>query len=77
MTRTTMAFDPILLREIKLRAARKGTTLQTEVNALLRQALRANSRPKFRLKIEPFDVSLQPGVDLFDRDSLYRAMEGK
>lgn len=76
MARTTLTIETALLREIKARAARQGVTLQSLINGLLRQALHAQPRPKYRLEIEGWDGKLQPGVDLNDRNSLYRAMEG-
>ena len=77
MARTTLTIETALLREIKARAARQGVTLQSLINGLLRQALHAPSRTKYRLEIEGWDGTLQPGVDLNDRNSLYRAMEGR
>ena len=77
MPRTTIAFEPVLLRELKQRAAREGTTLQALVNALLRRGLRSHAPGKYRLELEGWDGALQPGVDVSDRNSLYRAMEGR
>jgi len=77
MPRTTIAIEPVLLRELKQRAAREGTTLQALVNSLLRRGVRPGPHGKYRLEIEGWDGVLQPGVDISDRNSLYRAMEGR
>ncbi|MGH9414707.1 MAG: hypothetical protein ACRD0Y_13335 [Terriglobales bacterium] len=79
MGRTTIAIDEVVLREIKQRAAKKGTTLQAEVNQLLRKALTSKSRAEsgYKLEIEGWNGVLKPGVDICDRDSLFRAMEGR
>lgn len=83
MKRTTLALEPGMLREVKLREARAGTSLQVEVNALPRQALRTPARAGGArlelktLKLRPFDTTLNPGVDLLDRNSLYRSLEGR
>jgi hypothetical protein len=75
MARTTIAIDDAVLRQVKQRAARKGATLQAEVNALLRQALAAPPRPGYELKLPVWSSELCPGVDLFDRNSLFEHME--
>ncbi|TAN22799.1 MAG: hypothetical protein EPN33_07675 [Acidobacteria bacterium] len=77
MKRTTLAIDDVVLREVKLRAAKKGSSLQAEVNHLLRQALHAKPAKPFHWEPETFDLTPQPGVDICDRNSLFRAMEGK
>ena len=80
MTRTTIALDEPLLRDLKQRAAREGRTLAALVNELLHAAIesRAGKTFRFRLAIHkggPSDGPL-PGVDLTDRDRLYDLMEG-
>jgi plasmid stability protein len=75
MARTTIAIEDALLRQVKQRAARKGATLQAEVNALLRQALAAPPRPGYELKLATWAGEQAPGVDLFDRNSLFEWME--
>jgi len=77
MPRTTIAIEPVLLRELKQRAAREGTTLQSLVNSLLRRGVRTRTQGKYRLELDGWDGVLQPGVDICDRNSLYRAMEGR
>ncbi|HEY8054671.1 MAG TPA: hypothetical protein VIE13_02030 [Terriglobales bacterium] len=76
MPRTKIAIEPVLLRELKQRAAREGTTVQALVNSLLRRGMRS-AHGKYRLEIEGWNGVLQPGVDISDRNSLYRAMEGR
>ena len=55
MPRTTIAIEPVLLRELKRRAAREGTTLQALVNSLLRRGMRS-AHGKYRLQIEGWDA---------------------
>jgi len=74
--RTTLAIDDDILRRLKQRAAAQGTTLQRVANDLLRQALeRSPSRKRYKLKLSGWRASLQPGIDLLDRDSLWEAMD--
>ena len=76
MARTTLAIEPSILRELKLRAARQGTSLQQVANDVLRQAL-AMPAPQFRLQLGSWSGMQHPGVDLFDRNSLFDFMEEK
>ncbi len=77
MKRTTLALDEDLLRQLKQRAAREGTTLQALANALLRQALaRAPSR-SYTLHWVGWEAETRPGVDLLDRDKLFDLMDGR
>lgn len=64
--------DDELLRHLKERAAREGQSLQFLVNALLRQALHQST---FTFKTEGWEAREQPGVDILDRDALFRVME--
>lgn len=77
MSRTTLKLDEDLLRELKEKAAREGTTLQAVANDLLRQGLTATVARDYRLEISTSKADLQPGVDLFDRDALFDLMEGR
>lgn len=75
MARTTLMLDDALLRRLKERAARQGQTLQSLVNALLRQALHQKSPTRFSFKLKGWEAREQPGVDILDRDALFRVME--
>ena len=77
MNRTTLKLDEDLLRGLKEKAAREGTTLQAVANDLLRQGLTAPVTRDYRLEILTWKADLQPGVDLFDRDALFDLMEGR
>lgn len=77
MPRTTVNLDEDLLRRLKERAAREGRTLQAVTNDLLRRGLAGGGRPDYRLELRTWKGELRPGVDLFDRDSLFDAMEGR
>jgi plasmid stability protein len=77
MNRTTLKLDEDLLRRLKERAAREGRTLQSLANDLLRRGLSDSGRGDYRLELLTWKGELQPGVDLFDRDSLFDVMEGR
>ena len=75
MRRTTVAIEESLLRRLKERAASEGRTLQAVLNDLLRRALAARDGPPFRLELEGWVATEQPGVDVTDRDNLFDLME--
>ena len=77
MARTTLKLDDDLLRRLKEKAAREGSTLQSVANDLLRQALAAPVGGEYRLELFTWKGELQPGVDLNDRDALFDLMEGR
>ena len=71
MRRTTLAIEDRLLRRLKEKAAREGRTLQDTANDLLRQGLdRQAQQLDYQLKLECWDATELPGVDLLDRDKL-------
>jgi plasmid stability protein len=76
--RTTIDLDEDILRQLKQRAAAEGRTLQAVVNELLRQSLRKHRRREtFKLAIQGWRATPQPGVDLLDRDKLFDLMNGR
>lgn len=75
MKRTTIAIEAEILRQIKLRAARRDASLQDTVNELLRRGLAAPARTGFKLELESWDGVQDSSVDLFDRDSIQNALE--
>jgi plasmid stability protein len=78
VTRTTLAIDDDVLRQIKERAAREGRTFQDVANELFRQALtRRPLRPRTKLKLQGWQAAERPGVDLLDRDKLFDLMDGR
>lgn len=77
MPRTTVNLDEDLLRRLKEKAGREGRTLQSVTNDLLRRGLAVSAAPDYRLNPGTSKIELRPGVDLFDRDSLFDAMEGR
>ncbi len=78
MPRTTIALDVDLLRRLKRMAADRGISLTRLVSELLRGALENGSRPKpYKLVLEGWTATLQPGVDLTDRDALFDLMDGR
>jgi len=78
MKRTTLAIDDDLLKTLKATAARRGITLTSLVNEILRQFLATRARRQdYALKLEGWDAQLQPGVDILDRDKLFDLMNGR
>lgn len=75
MARTTLKLEDDLLRRLKEKAAREGRTLQSVVNDLLRQGLTVRRDTDYRLSLLTWEADPQPGVDLFDRDTLFDRME--
>ncbi|RMF22677.1 MAG: DUF2191 domain-containing protein [Deltaproteobacteria bacterium] len=75
--RTTLDIDDAVLREAKKTAAREGKTLTRVVEEALRDRV---ARPKrsgkrFRLRLLTKKGRRVPGIDLSDRDALYRRMD--
>jgi plasmid stability protein len=78
VTRTTLAIDDEILKKMKEKAAREERTLQDVANELLRHALfHQRSRKTIKLALRGWKASQRPGVDLFDRDSLFDLMDGR
>ncbi len=77
MPRTTLLLDDALFRQLKKRAAEEGESLKATINDLLRRALARSPRPSYRLKLQGWEASEQPGVDLLDRDKLFDLMGGR
>ena len=71
-----MIIDDGLFRQIKKKAAEEGRTLQAVTNDLLRRALAQSARHSYRLKLEGWQATEQPGVDVLDRDKLFDLMDG-
>lgn len=71
--------DDGILRELKRRAAAEGRTVQAVANDLLRQALGASGRARtpFALRLQGWQGTAQPGVDILDRDKLFDLMNGR
>jgi hypothetical protein len=74
MPRTTISFEEDLLRQLKARAAREGTTLSKLVNALVRMALGRRMSTKYRFDPVLGSGRLRPGAVLADRDALFDLM---
>lgn len=77
MARTTLDIDDALLRELKKKAAAQGRTLQAVVNEHLKRAAATASGPPYDLRLEGWRAELRPGVDLFDRDTLFDLLDGR
>jgi hypothetical protein len=77
MHRTTLTIDDQVFRELKKKAAEEGRTLQAVTNDLLRRSLAPKPAKPFRLRLRGWKATVQPGVDLLDRDALFDLMDGR
>lgn len=78
MKRTTVRFDPDILRRLKEKAAREDRTLQEVANELLRQGLEQAEQPaEYKFRFVTWKAELLPGVDIFDRKTLFDIMEDR
>jgi hypothetical protein len=78
--RTTLDLDDHLLKEAKLLAAERGTTLTAVMEDALRIVVRRNNepRPRKRVKLPTFGVpgeGFMPGVDISDNAALRDLMD--
>lgn len=76
MKRTTIALEDGLLRQLKMRAAEQGRSLQDLVGDLLKHSLAEPQKKPYRLRLACWEAREQPGVDILDRDKLYDLMDG-
>jgi plasmid stability protein len=76
MKRTTIALEDDLLRQLKMRAAEEGRSLQDLVGDLLKHSLAEPLKEPYRLRLQCWEAREQPGVDILDRDKLYDLMDG-
>ena len=76
--RTTLDLDDRLIRTAKKTAAERGVSLTRLIEDSLRLALTGPAKPKAaHARWVPFKGrGLKPGVDIFDRSSLYEVMDG-
>lgn len=75
MTRTTVDIDAAVLRRLKERKQREGTTLGELVSRLLAQALRegeVDRTPSLEWRSQP----MRARVDLEDKEAVRRAADG-
>ncbi len=75
--RTTLNIDDNLMKRVKRYAARSRKTITEVVEEALRREVSGDplATGRFRLRWEPVEGRLLPGIDLADRDSLLDAME--
>jgi hypothetical protein len=75
--RTTLNLDDAIMSMVKKRAAETGKTMTEIVEQALRNEVsgRPATETPFVLRWNAVAGRVQPGIDLADRDSLYRAME--
>ncbi len=72
--KTTLEIDENVMRELKAKAARDGTSMSELVESALRMLLRKEARAK-ALPPLPTWSGGQPLVDVADRNALHDAMD--
>jgi hypothetical protein len=72
--KTTLEIDENVMRELKARAARDGTTMSELVESALRVLLRKEARAKAPAPLPSWSGG-QPLVDVADRNALHDAMD--
>jgi hypothetical protein len=77
VARTTLDIDDPILRLLKKRAAAEGRTLQAVVNETLKRAAAVPPGPAYRLELLGWQAQPRPGIDVFDRDTLFELMDGR
>ena len=78
--RTTLNLDDSIVRALKREALSSGRTMTEVIESSLRETLfrkKAAAQKPFRLAMVTIKGSVNPGVDLTDRDNLLDAMEGR
>lgn len=78
--RTTLNLDDSIVRALKREALNSGRTMTEVIESSLRETLfrkRSAAQKPFRLGMVTIKGSVNPGVDLTDRDNLLDAMEGR
>ena len=75
--KTTLNIDDTLMRQLRIEAARRGTTMTVIVEAGIRHMISARKEPDEPRKVLPELPSWPMGVsvDVANRDELYRLME--
>lgn len=75
MARTTLAIDDHVLFRIKNLANKQGRTIQEVTNDLLKSALQQASKRDYQFTMKGWNASLNPAIDLLDRESLFDQMD--
>jgi hypothetical protein len=75
--KTTLNIDDTVMRRLRREAARQGKTMSELVESALRLFFRVSRRKPPELPELPVFESGGALVDVADRESLYRAMEGR
>jgi hypothetical protein len=77
--RTTIDLEDRLYRELKRRASEEGVSMKALVHDLIRRGLappKRREKYRFEWKVDPLGT-IQPGVRLNDRESLFDLMDGR
>lgn len=74
--KTTLNIDDTVMDRLRIEAARSGRTMSEIVETALRDFLRERPDREPLPPLPSFDGG-GAGVDISDRDALYRAMEGR
>lgn len=74
--KTTLTIDDSVMARLRRESARTGRTMSELVETALRQLLQARPEP---VELQPLPSFESGGalVDIADRETLYRAMEGR
>ena len=75
MPRITLVLEDSLFKQMKIKAAAEGRTLQAVTNELIRRGLAPQSPSSYRLKLQGWTAELQPGMDLLNRNSLFEVLD--
>ncbi|HEU4996619.1 MAG TPA: hypothetical protein VFT29_17505 [Gemmatimonadaceae bacterium] len=75
--KTTLIIPDHIVRELKRRAARRGTTLSAVVAEVLRRGLESRAGGQTPPPPLPVHRMGRPMANLADRDALYAAMESR
>jgi hypothetical protein len=74
MPRTTIDLDAVVLRDLKARSRREGTSLGALASRLLSQALHEHDPPE-PTKLEWISQPMRARVDLDDKEAVRQALE--
>ena len=77
MPRTTIDIDGTVLRELKVRSRRQGTTVGRLASELLARALAAGDPQAPPTTLEWRSAPMHARLDLRDKEAVNRALEGR
>jgi hypothetical protein len=75
--KTTLIIPDPVFRELKRRAAERGTTMSELTTELLRKGLADHRKPKRAPPLPSFNMGWPPKVNIADRDALYEFFDAE